>query len=300
MVETTSENHDELVNFCSECGGMLISIEEKGETVCRQCGLIYNERELDVVRPGYRTYSKQDTTNKVHNGSPITELLPDIGLTTFINRNDSRDPELRRIIRRDSYLEWKARNHLIATNELKRVAHNLHVSEDIKKMTMKLYKKAYRLDLVKGRSIPGMVSACLYHMCKLKKSPRAFDEIIRESSVSEEMVKSCYKVLVKKLHLKTSSSNPVLYLPRFVSNLGLNFEVEKVATKILQSYFEKNKPSGLNPKGFCAGAIYLASKLKSKKITQNQIAREVGISEVSLRSRYNDLLNSIDLFFKGI
>ncbi len=38
-------------NLCPECKGDLISIIEKGEIVCYQCGLVISEREIDYLLP---------------------------------------------------------------------------------------------------------------------------------------------------------------------------------------------------------------------------------------------------------
>ncbi len=38
-------------NFCSECEGDLVSIIERGEVVCQQCGLVISEREIDFLLP---------------------------------------------------------------------------------------------------------------------------------------------------------------------------------------------------------------------------------------------------------
>jgi len=39
---------DALSNLCPECGGSTVIIQERGETVCQQCGLVVGERGLDV------------------------------------------------------------------------------------------------------------------------------------------------------------------------------------------------------------------------------------------------------------
>ncbi|MHA1509965.1 MAG: TFIIB-type zinc ribbon-containing protein, partial [Promethearchaeota archaeon] len=45
-------------NLCPECGGSTLIIQERGETVCQQCGLVVNERCLDIGHSGIRAYSK--------------------------------------------------------------------------------------------------------------------------------------------------------------------------------------------------------------------------------------------------
>ncbi|TFF88046.1 MAG: transcription initiation factor IIB, partial [Promethearchaeota archaeon] len=73
-------------NNCPECGGSVLNIPERGETVCEICGLVVNERNLDMNHSGIRAYSKQEKDKKERTGSPMSVLMPDIGLSTVIER----------------------------------------------------------------------------------------------------------------------------------------------------------------------------------------------------------------------
>ena len=81
-----AENY-EIDYLCPECNGNLISTEERGETVCRECGLIINERELDISRSDIRVFNAQRSED-IQIRSPISPLLPDIGLCTFIGKKN--------------------------------------------------------------------------------------------------------------------------------------------------------------------------------------------------------------------
>ena len=53
--------------------------------------------------------------------------------------------------------------------------------------------------------------------------------------------------------------------------------------------------SGKDPKGLCAGALYLVCKLSKKKMSQQKIAEVVGVTEVTLRSRYKDFSKKLNI-----
>jgi transcription initiation factor TFIIB len=95
--------------------------------------------------------------------------------------------------------------------------------------------------------------------------------------------------------LKVPIHNPVANIPRFIANLGLGFEVEKITIKILDEYLKKHSLNGENPNGVCGGALYLASKFKRKRIGQKRIADVVGVTDSTLRARYYDIINGINL-----
>ena len=150
---------------------------------------------------------------------------------------------------------------------------------------------------MKGRTIAGIVGACLYCICKKEGISRTFQDIALESTVDQKSLKNCISILAKAFKLKISLSNPVNLIPQFIAELGLSFEVEKLTIKVLESYLRKGLLNGKNPKGLCGGAIYLVAKIKNLRINQKRIGEVVGVTEVTLRSQYKNLLNTLDFTY---
>lgn len=290
---TLSENINNLNSYaCPECNGNLILLIERGETVCCQCGLIINER--NIVSNKTRAYNSEQIKQKSRTGTPINPMLPDIGLCVTYN-NKTQNPNLKRAIKLNHYLPWDKKNLLIAMTELNRLCHNLNIPEYIKRASFDLYKEALKKNLVKGRTIIGIVTVCVYYLCKIKNISRTLQEILKETSISKRQMRQYYNFLVKELNLKVPIHNPVANIPRFVANLGLGFEVEKITINILEEYLKKHPLNGENPNGICGGALYLASRFKRKKISQIRIADVVGVTDSTLRARYYDIINKINL-----
>jgi len=288
-----------MATTCPECGGSTISSLERGETVCAQCGLVVNERGLDINHSGIRAYSKHEKDKKERTGSPMSILMPDIGLSTVIDRSKIKNPDLRRAAKWNTHLSWEKRNMLMAITELKRIGGNLNFPERVKKSAVRLYKEVFKRQLLRGRSINGMVAACAYYACKDEKVPVTLQEILEEASISDNIVKKCYKILVRELNLKISHIDPVSLIPRYCADLNLGIEVEKEAMHVLQNFISKISISGKDPKGLCAGSIYLVSKLRNIKVSQKEISQIIGVTEVTLRSRYKELLKNISFRFNG-
>lgn len=282
-------------NLCPECKGNTISIQEKGEIVCSQCGLVINERILDISHSGKRAFTKQEKEKRENTGSPISILLPDMGLSTIIDKTSIKNPDLKRAAKWNSRMTWDKRNMLIATTELKRIGSNLNLPNHIKKTAIRLYIEAFKKKLLRGRSINGMVAACLYFACRERKIPRTLQEILDETSVSAKNVRRCYRTLIRELNLKAPSTDPVSLIPRYTAELGLDADVEKSTIKILNAFISQYSTSGKDPKGLCAGALYLVSKTKDKRISQKEIANIVGVTEVTLRSRYKELVSKLNI-----
>jgi len=288
---------DIVTNICPECSGSTTASEERGETVCMQCGLVLFERGLDINHSGIRAYSKSEKDKKERTGSPMSILMPDIGLSTVIDRSKIKSPDLRRAAKWNTHLSWEKRNMLMAITELKRIGGNLNFPDRVKKSAVRLYKEVFKRQLLRGRSINGMIAACAYYACKDEKVPITLQEILEEASINDNIVKKCYKILVRELNLKISHINPVSLIPRYCADLSLGIEVEKEAMRVLQNFIRKTSISGKDPKGLCAGSIYLISKLRNVKVSQKDISRIIGVTEVTLRSRYKELLTSVEFSF---
>jgi transcription initiation factor TFIIB len=292
MTQSVIPNSD--LFSCPECNGNIIYLEERGDSVCIQCGLIAFEKEIDRAHMGRRAFTKQQKQKIEQIGSPISELVPNIGLCTYIDKYNIQNSELHRAAKRDSYLSWEDRNLVMATAELKRISHNLNLPAYIKKEGLKLYKRAFKANILRGRSIKSMIVACLYYTCKLQRIPRTFQEFQDESSQNQKKIKNCYKTLIQHFNLKTVQIDPISLLSRYITDLGLSTELEKFTTKILESYLKKKPLNGINPKGLCAGAIYVVCKLKNIKINQKTISNTINITEVTLRSRYKEIMEKLD------
>ena len=288
-------NKIESVNSCPECGGAIISIEEKGETLCEQCGLIISERSVDFSRGGKRAYNTQERNKREQTGAPISILLPDMGLSTVIDKKKIINPNLKRAAKWNTRITWQKRNLLIASTELKRISSNLNLPIHVREDAMRFYREAFKKKLLRGRSINAMVAACLYLASRRKNIPRTLQEIIDDASVSPKEVRRSYSILIRELNIRISSTDPISLIPRYINELGLDPDIERIATNILKAYIDKYSVSGKDPKGLCAGAIYLANKIKDRGFTQQYISEVVGITEVTLRSRYKDLKTKLKI-----
>ncbi|MBY9007083.1 MAG: transcription initiation factor IIB [Candidatus Lokiarchaeota archaeon] len=283
-----------LSSSCPECKGKVIPIQAKGEIVCSKCGLVVSERIVDVSHSGKRAFTKHEKEKRERTGSPISILLPDMGLSTIIDKTNIINPDLKRAAKWNSRMTWDKRNMLIATTELKRIGSNLNLPIHVKKTAIRIYIEAFKKKLLRGRSINGMVAACLYFACREGAIPRTLQEILEETSINAKNVRRCYRTIIRELNLKVPSTDPISLIPRYIAELGLNTEAEKGAIRLLTSFISNCSISGKDPKGLCAGVLYFISKSQKKKISQKEIANLVGVTEVTLRSRYKEIIKKLN------
>ena len=90
-------------------------------------------------------------------------------------------------------------------------------------------------------------------------------------------------------------SNPADYIARFASALSLTAETQSKSVEIIERAQEIELTSGRGPTGIAAAALYVAALINGEKRTQREVADVAGVTEVTIRNRYKELLSELDL-----
>jgi transcription initiation factor TFIIB len=140
-----------------------------------------------------------------------------------------------------------------------------------------------------------VIAACIYSACRSYNIPRTLDEISNASDVERKEIGRTYRFIIRKMGIKTQPSSPKDYISRFASVLHLSPKTQNEALKILSKAENSELTSGRGPAGIAAAALYVAALLNDEKKTQREVADVAGITEVTIRNRYKELLDRLDL-----
>ncbi|GGN18965.1 transcription initiation factor IIB [Halarchaeum nitratireducens] len=302
--ETTDERTD--VDVCPECGGTLRTDETHGETVCADCGLVVEEDGIDRG-PEWRAFNSQEKDQKSRVGAPTTNMMHDKGLSTNIgwqnkdaygnslsSRQRQKMQRLRTWNERFRTRNSKERNLKQALGEIERMASALGLPKEVRETASVIYRRALDEDLLPGRSIEGVATAALYAAARQMQTPRSLDEVATVSRIDDMEFKRTYRYIVRELNLEVAPADPASYVPRFVSELDLSDEVERQARDLLKTAGDQGVTSGKSPVGLAAAAIYAASLLANQKVTQSEVSEVTDVSEVTIRNRYQELLEAAE------
>ena len=295
---------------CPECGSTNILIDdERGELKCGNCGLVITESLIDS-RPEWRAFSPEDLAKKSRVGPPSSLTSPERSLSTTIGR-DRKDifgkglsPEKRARIDRLRRLQARSalgvpggRNLARAMSEMKRISSQLGMPSSILESAAFIYRKALSEGVTKGRSINAVVAAALYAASRLHKSPRTLEEIADMSKrISKKEVARVYRIILNKLpQLHVPLLEPEEYIPRLATDLKLSGDVQVRALEILEHAKELHVTRGKLPIGVAAAAIYIAAIELGERRTQNEVCDAAQITEVTLRTRYKELVKKLKL-----
>ena len=293
--------------LCPECGGRLAEDAAHGETVCQECGLVVEEGEIDHG-PEWRAFDSAERDEKKRTGAPTTRMMHDKGLSSQIGwqnrdaygnalsaRKRQQMQRLRTWDERFRTRDSKERNLKQALGEIERMSSALGLSQDVKETASVIYRRALAVDMLPGRSIEGIATAALYAAARQAGVPRSVDEVAAVSRVEEMEFKRAYRYVVRELGLEIAPPNPDEYLPRFASDLDVSNETETRARELLQTAAEKGVHSGKSPVGLAAAALYAAALLTNQRITQDAVSAAADVSTVTIRNRYQELLEAQDL-----
>ncbi|SEL71360.1 transcription initiation factor IIB [Haloferax larsenii] len=301
-----SQRVDDEEQICPECGGNLVQDNERGETVCGECGLVVEDTVVDRG-PEWRAFDAAERDSKSRVGAPTTKMMHDKGLSTNIGwqnkdaygkslspRQREQMQRLRTWNERFRTRDSKERNLKQALGEIDRMASALGLPENVRETASVIYRRALNDDLLPGRSIEGVATASLYAAARMADTPRSLDELEKVSRVEKMELTRTYRYIVRELKLEIKPADPEQYVPRFASELGLSDEAERQARELLRGAKETGVHSGKSPVGLAAAAVYAAALLTNEKVTQSEVSEVADISEVTIRNRYKELLEVQD------
>lgn len=289
---------------CPECGATkFIEDRSRGEKYCAKCGFIMKQ---DIVDTGqeWRAFDSEQMSRRARGGAPLTFTKHDKGLTTEIGKGLGELYKVPAKKRAQYYrlTKWhkrliksKDRNLSFALSELQRIVSFLNLPRPVHERIARYYEQAVNKGLVRGRSIESVVAAITYAISREFGTPRTLEEISEASGVEKREIGRTYRYISRELGIRILPANPVNYVPRFCSMLGLSDRVQAKAIEILKKAKKFDITSGKGPTGVAAAAIYVACVLGGERRTQREVADVVGVTEVTIRNRYKELIEKLGI-----
>ena len=290
------------VKKCPECGSINLTYDPHlGEIICNDCGLVVEEKMVDTGQDMSGKFDKGE--KKGRSGAPMSMQKFDKGLTTNVGEISDiyklEAGQTRKFLRLKKWQERVStsieRNLRLAMTELRRVASFLNLPEVVKDEASRIYQFVLQRGLVRGRSMESVIAACIYAACRSYDIPRTLDEISAASDVERKEIGRTYRFIIRKLGIKVTPSSPKDYIHRFASVLKLSPKTQNEALKILKRAEGSELTSGRGPAGIAAAGLYVAALLNNEKKTQREVADVAGITEVTIRNRYKELLEKLGL-----
>ena len=307
MVSREKQVVEEIIR-CPECGSNHLSRDySRAELVCHECGLVIDEDLIDHG-PEWRAFDSEQREKRARTGAPMTYTIHDKGLSTMISwqnrdaygksiptRNRAQLFRLRKWQTRTRISNATERNLAVALSSLDRLASGLSLPRTVRETAAMIYRKAALKNLIRGRSVEGVSAAALYAACRQCHVPRTLDEISNIAHMSRKEIGRNYRYVSRELGLKLMPTTPQDYISRFCSELKLSADVQAKTMDILKEAAKKELTSGRGPTGIAAASLYIASVLCGERRTQREVSEVTGVTEVTIRNRYKELSEKLDI-----
>ena len=269
-------------------------IEEEGERICRNCGMVIGRAFVSIEKRAY-------TADEVKNRRRTEPRWRSYGPRTIIGLNSpdakgqaiegKRQAMFNRLSKiQGSLVNSLERNYWEARPKLNALGQKLNIPEYIMETAWKIYSEVAKQKLTMGRSIDAFVTASLYAAIRIHDFPRLLEEITDSALLPLRSVHRSLGLVVRmvlpvlNLRYKPVSPEPLVF--RFGNDLNLSISVQKNAADMLKASLKKGlKKMGKDPKGLAAAALYLSAKASEERRTQTEIADAAKITEVTLRTR---------------
>jgi len=282
---------------CPVCGDKkMITDDTTGELCCGKCGFVVTDKISDTGAE-WRSFAN-DESNRARTGAGTSLTIHDMGLSTIIgkaNKDSTGKPlssgvksSIERLRTWDSRSQAHSsadRNLRQALNEMDKLKDKLALTNAVIEKAAYIYRKAMERKLVRGRSIHGLVAACIYAACRNTETPRTLDDVANGINIRRKEVARGYRLIFRELDLKMPVVDPVKGVSRIASIAELSEKSKRKAVIILNQAKKIGMVAGKDPMGIAAAALYLACISTGEVKSQKDISIASGVTEVTIRNR---------------
>jgi len=248
---------DDLFLACEEGVHHVVYDAERAETVCCKCGLVLGDLQLDSG----------------------LDLVP-------LSRKRTSCYGKGRLLSRSSKPQAFER-------DLRKLVSQMCPPAAVQNKTLEICKAMRRQGFGRGYEASALARTAIYAAYRSSGIPLALSEFASANAKERKSITRCYNQLCRKLELKISRVESKNYLPYLAAKRKFPEEALALADKMLDVTRENGMARGANPIGLAAAALYISSALIGHRVTQTELAKAAGISNVTVRSDCRVMQNLI-------
>ncbi|CAO1613986.1 unnamed protein product [Sympodiomycopsis kandeliae] len=305
--------------ICPECQDDPPNLTEEyssGDLVCADCGLVVGDKIVDT-RSEWRTFANEDGDDPSRVGQASNPILD--GLTESLEtRISSRDGgtglsfALQRAANRSGGNGSNNHRHILdGFDSIQNKVERMSLPKSAGEAAKQLFRRVQDERIMRGKRNEAIIAAVLFVACKQSGNPRTFNEVAKVTGVGKRQIADCFKELQATFDLGQSDvlrpgmnsngtgggitvTSAVNLVNRFCNLLGLEQAVVRSTEEIAEVIREKGILDGRSPVTVAAACIYLSTTIWGVARSTKRIAEATGVSPVTIKSSYRDLLKFKD------
>jgi transcription initiation factor TFIIB len=260
------------------------------------CGLVVQEKAQEIR---IRSYNKMVDPRRAEFSSLSSY---DMGLSTIIGKTDKDakgqklQPTVQTTIQRLRTWDHRIQLHESRDRNLKQaflVLYTLKSKFNLSDMTIEkaayIYRKALTKRLIGGRSIDAVLVAAAYIAIRETLSSISLKEISKVSNIRVNTIARMVRLLSLELGILIPIADPAIYVTKIGNILGLSEKTKRLALELMSYIKDIEYSGGKKPTGLAATILFIACSKTGEHISQKEIAKAAGVTEVTIRTRFRDL-----------
>lgn len=197
--------------------------------------------------------------------------------------------------RRIRVSESSKRNSNKALKMLNRLSSDMDIPEKIREDAFDIYREAVDKKLIRDWKVETLSAGALYAGSRKTNFSCTLKDFEDHLDVSKKDIEKTYRYLSKELDIKLLPPTPDEYIDRFCDTLDLSGHTKERCELILKEASKRGIISGKSPTSVAAASIYISSLIEDQPRNQKDIAKVAGVTEVTIRNRYKELINKLDI-----
>jgi len=273
----------------------LIEDARAGDVICSQCGLVVGDRVIDVTSE-WRTFANDEGKNRSRVGDIENTLLGSSDLSTNIlnpggkNGYDMENSSIMKSVKgsMSNSTSNSDRNLTNGFREITLQCNRINIAQNIQHRSQVMYKKVYDSKILRGKPINAIAASCIFLGCREENVPRSYKEICAISNLTKTELGRCVKKILRNIEGTSKIGTSDDYLSRFVSRLGLKFQLTDLARNISKTWLELDGGTSRSPISIAAASLYMAilCAKPSERKTLQEICKVTGAVETTVKTVY--------------
>ena len=283
----------------------LITDLENGEIIIKNSGIVIKDK-ISINTQSGNLFANNEYAS--HRGNTSSLKFHDMGLSSIIGKfnHDFAGKSIKNQMKYDMkrMRMWDARSRVQKTSDLNlrtalmemdKLKGKLNLSDAILERSSYLYRKAVLHQLIRGRKIKGIVGACMYLACREMDISRSITEFSKSLQENRSSISRNIRLLIINLRLTVSIQDPANDIIKISNNLEIPEITKRVALDLLDIIKEQNLIAGKKPSAIAAALIYIACIKTEVELSQLKIASTAEISGPTIRNRFKEFKNYVDM-----
>ena len=149
--------------------------------------------------------------------------------------------------------------------------------------------------MLRGRSIPAVLAAAICIACRQMEVPRTLDDIATISNIKRKSIARYHRELIIELHLKIPTIDTTKCIARVANKANISERTKHQAMNLMNDVVKNGIAAGKDPMGLAATVLYASCIKTGEQVTQVDLASAAQTTEVTIRNRFKDLKNRLEL-----